>query len=153
MECFGPLIAHIPTKNCPKAWNKSFKHEKNNPFIVFDEICNHHTFFSILSVAKWELWMITTLWICLHPDTTSQMNSETLKKSNCCPICYWKWLFPFSFLFSQWTLSKSLDLWRALHNLSHRNEVYKMAKSMQKEIEGAFGILKLTWRFRKNPIE
>ncbi len=152
----GPLdCTHIIWKNCPQAWAGSYKGNKNSPSIVQEGISDYHMFF----------WHAS----CGYAGT---LNDKTIFDLSPFQQCFLDGLFQekkagiVPFKISGEEFNKMFVLVDGIYmnffrfvrgiNIPLTNEETKYTKwqeAVRKDIEHAFGNLKILWKFLCRPIE
>ena len=139
--------SHTIWKNCPKAWAGSYQGKENNPSIVLEGISDHHMFFwhasygyagtlndkTIFDLSPFQEWLSSGV----VPFTVAgeQFNKMFVLVDG----IYMN--------FSRFVKGIKIPLTRSETRFTTWQE------ATRKDIERAFGNLKITWKFVSRPIE
>lgn len=148
--------SHTVWKNCPKAWQGSFKGKGTKSSIVLEAMCDYHLYFWHVSYGYAGTLNDLNI-LSLSPLLDRLVDGsfmELEKKAGVVPYCISNQVFDKCFLLVDGIYPRYSRFVKGIKEpISNEETAFtKWQESARKDIERAFGVLKNTWQFMDRPI-
>ena len=148
--------SHTFWKNCPVAWQGSFKGKEKKPSIVLEAISDYHLFFWHEAYGFTGNLNDTSI-LSLSPLMERMVNGtfhELEKEAGVVPFQIGEESFDKTWVTVDGIYPKYIRFVKGIKEpLTHQEKKYaQWQEAVRKDIERAFGVLKGTWQFLDRPI-